>query len=85
MWPDRTVAWRGQVALLRANPDAFLTIDGTPNLNLVRTGAYLQIPAVGEVLAIPRSEAEQVITQQREQWQRYRATRTGPQETTHDG
>ena len=85
VWPDRTVAWRGQVALLRANPDAFLTIDGTPNLNLVRTGAYLQIPAAGEVLAIPRSEAEQVITQQREQWQQSRAARTGPQETTHDG
>jgi len=78
VWPDRTVAWRGQVALLRANPDAFLVIEGTPNLNLVRTGAYLQIPTAGEVLAIPQSEAEQVIAQQRRQWQRHLATRNDP-------
>jgi FimV-like protein len=74
-WSDRSMARRGLVALLRANPDAFLAIDGTPNLNLLRTGAYLQIPAEREVLAIPRDDAERTIAQQHDDWQRYLTAR----------
>jgi conjugative transfer region protein (TIGR03748 family) len=74
-WSERSVVRRGLVALLRANPDAFLAIDGTPNLNLLRTGAYLQIPPEGDVVVIPRAEAEQVIGQQHDDWQRYLTAR----------
>ena len=70
-WSDRSMARRGLVALLHANSDAFLTIEGAPNLNLLRTGAYLQIPAEREVLAIPRDDAERTIAQQHDDWQRY--------------
>ena len=75
-WSERSVARHGLVALLRANPDAFLPIDGTPNLNLLRTGAYLQTPPEGDVVVIPQAEAEQVIAQQHDDWQRYLATRS---------
>ncbi len=74
-WSDRIMARRGLVALLRANPDAFLPIDGTPNLNLLRTGAYLQIPPEGDIVVIPRAEAEQVIAQQHDDWQQYLTAR----------
>jgi Tfp pilus assembly protein FimV len=70
-WSERSVARRGLVALLRANPDAFLTIEGTPNLNLLRTGAYLQIPPEDDIVVIPQAEVEQVIAQQDDGWQRY--------------
>jgi len=74
-WSGRNVARPGLVALLRANPDAFLVIAGTPNLNLLRTGAYLQIPPEGDVVVIPQAEAEQVIAQQHDDWQRYLTAR----------
>lgn len=74
-WSERSVARRGLVALLRANPDAFLTIEGSPNLNLLRTGAHLQIPAEREVLAVPRDDAERTIAQQHDDWQRYLGAR----------
>jgi len=70
-WSGRNLARPGLVALLRANPDAFLVIEGTPNLNLLRTGAYLQIPAEREVLAISRDDAERTIAQQHDDWQRH--------------
>lgn len=79
-WSERSLARRGLVALLRANPGAFLTIDGTPNLNLLRTGVYLRIPAEHEVRAIPRDEAERTIAQQHEDWQRYLTARERRQE-----
>jgi Tfp pilus assembly protein FimV len=74
-WSYRSMARRGLVALLRANPDAFLPIDGTPNLNLLRTGAYLLIPPEGDIVVIPRAEAEQVIAQQHDDWQQYLTAR----------
>lgn len=61
------MARRGLVALVRANRDAFLAIDGTPNLNLLRTGAHLQTPGEREVLAIRRDEPEHRISQQANQ------------------
>jgi conjugative transfer region protein (TIGR03748 family) len=74
-WSGRNLARPGLVALLRANPDAFLAIDGTPNLNLLRTGAYLQIPPEGDVVVIRQAEAEQVIAQQHDDWQQYLTAR----------
>ena len=73
-WSGRNLARPGLVALLRANPDAFLVIEGTPNLNLLRTGAYLQIPPEDDIAVIPQAEVEQVIAQQHDGWQRYVAT-----------
>lgn len=72
-WSNRDMARRGLVALLHANPEAFLRIDGAANLNLLRTGAHLQIPTERDVLAIDRSEAEQMIAQQHDDWQRHLA------------
>jgi pilus assembly protein FimV len=55
---------QAMLALLRANPDAF--IGG--NVNLIKRGAVLKIPAADDVAAIGRSEAARVVHQQIAQW-----------------
>src|SRR5690606_16252590 len=56
------------VALYRANRDAFL--EG--NMNLLKTGVVLHIPAEDEVLAITTREASREVAIQRESWDDYR-------------
>ena len=57
------------VALLRANPSAF--IDG--NMNRVRAGADLSVPDTGTVTAIDPSEARQVVVTQSNDFAAYRS------------
>ncbi|WP_240125835.1 FimV/HubP family polar landmark protein [Thermomonas alba] len=52
------------LALLRANPDAFLGDD----VNRLRQGAVLRVPSREEVAAIDPGEAARVVRQQMQQW-----------------
>lgn len=52
------------LALLRANPDAFLGDD----VNRLRQGAVLRVPSREDVAAIDAGEAAQVVRQQMQQW-----------------
>ena len=56
------------LALLRANPDAFLDDD----INRLRRGAVLRVPSRAEVAAIDADEASQVVRQQMQQWRQAR-------------
>ncbi|MCR6496945.1 hypothetical protein LJB71_12425 [Thermomonas sp. S9] len=60
------------LALLRANPDAFLGDD----VNRLRQGAVLRVPRREDVAAIDAAEAAQIVGQQmRQWWQAHRAVR----------
>ncbi len=56
------------LALLRANPDAF--IGG--NINLVKQGAVLRVPASGELASLGADEAAVMVRDQIEQWREAR-------------
>jgi len=56
------------LALLRANPDAF--IGG--NINLVKQGAVLRVPAAGELASLGADEAAVMVRDQIEQWREAR-------------
>ena len=56
------------LALLRANPDAFLDDD----IHRLRRGAVLRVPSRAEVAAIDADEASQVVRQQMQQWRQAR-------------
>ncbi|MBN8716633.1 type IV pilus assembly protein FimV [Thermomonas sp.] len=60
------------LALLRANPDAFLGDD----VNRLRQGAVLRVPSREDVAAVDAGEAAQIVGQQmRQWWQAHRAVR----------
>jgi len=61
---DRTSANQIMLALLRANPDAF--IDG--NINRLKSGAVLRIPTADEYAAVDAADAAQQVREQNEQW-----------------
>ncbi len=67
------------VALLRANPDAF--IDG--NIHRVKAGVVLQVPGVDEVFSIGAAEANAVVREQTRQWRQGRTA--VPQPAVADG
>lgn len=52
------------LALLRANPDAFLN----DNINLLRQGAVLRVPATDSRASISADEAQLVVREQMQQW-----------------
>ena len=56
------------LALLRANPDAFLGDD----VNRLRQGAVLRVPSRDDVARITADEAAQVVRQQMRQWRQSR-------------
>lgn len=56
------------LALLQANPDAFLGDD----VNRLRSGAVLRVPTQDEVAKIGADEAAQVVRQQMRQWRQAR-------------
>ena len=56
------------VALYRANRDAFIA----DNMNLLKTGAVLQIPEDSEIAAIKKSEARAEVRVQVSDWKNYR-------------
>lgn len=56
------------LALLQANPDAFLGDD----MNRLRSGAVLRVPTQDEVAKIGADEAAQVVRQQMRQWRQAR-------------
>lgn len=56
------------VALLRANPDAF--IDG--NINRVRAGALLELPGASQAAAVPVAEARRTISLQSANFNEFR-------------
>lgn len=57
------------LALLRANPDAF--IDN--NINLVKQGAVLRMPETGELAQLNPTQAAAVVRDQIQQWRQARA------------
>lgn len=61
------------VGLLRANRDAF---DGG-NMNRLRAGRILTIPAKSDVEAVTPSEAKKVVAAQSSDWQNYRSKLAG--------
>ncbi len=56
------------LALLRANPDAFLD----DNINLLRQGAVLRVPASDDRASISADEAQLVVREQMQQWRQAR-------------
>jgi len=56
------------VALLRANPNAF--IGG--NVNRMKTGAVLDIPSASQAEAVPAAEAKRTVTAQSQDFSQYR-------------
>jgi pilus assembly protein FimV len=56
------------LALLRANPDAFLGDD----INRLRRGSVLRVPGSEELGSIDAEEASQVVRQQMQQWRQAR-------------
>ena len=56
------------LALLRANPDAFLG----GNINRLKRGAVLRVPGSGELRAITPDEAAMVVREQMRQWRQAR-------------
>jgi len=55
---------QAMIALLRANPDAF--IDG--NINLLKAGAVLDVPAGDELASVDAGEARRLVAQHVQQW-----------------
>ncbi len=56
------------LALLRANPDAFLN----DNINLLRQGAVLRVPGVDDRAKVSAAEAQLVVREQMQQWRQAR-------------
>ena len=56
------------VAMLRANPEAF----GAGNVNRLKAGAVLEVPAAAEASAIPASEATQTVVAQSRDFNEFR-------------
>jgi pilus assembly protein FimV len=55
---------QAMIALLRANPDAF--IDG--NINLLKAGAVLDLPPGDELASVDAGEARRLVAQHVQQW-----------------
>jgi len=55
---------QAMIALLRANPDAF--IDG--NINLLKAGAVLDVPSRDELASVESGEARRLVAQHVQQW-----------------
>lgn len=55
---------QAMIALLRANPDAF--IDG--NINLLKAGAVLDVPSGDELASVESGEARRLVAQHVQQW-----------------
>ncbi len=62
------------LALLRANPDAFLD----DNVNLLKQGAVLRVPGRDDRASISADEAQLVVRQQMQQWRQARRAVTQP-------
>lgn len=60
-------------ALFRANPNAFIN----HNINLVRAGVNLAIPSGGDIAAISKSEARNLVRSHNRQFNEYRAQLAG--------
>lgn len=56
------------VALLRANPDAFVN----SNLNRIRAGAVMNVPSAGQAQSVPADEATQIVVAQSKDFNTFR-------------
>lgn len=65
---------QAMIALLRANPDAF--IGG--NINQLKQGAVLRVPPAGELAAVDAGEASALVRAQVRQWRQARAPAPQP-------
>ncbi|MEG3050087.1 MAG: FimV/HubP family polar landmark protein [Thermomonas sp.] len=68
------------LALLRANPDAFLGDD----INRLRRGSVLRVPGSAELGSVNAEEAGQVVRQQMQQWRQARRPVRQPEVATAD-
>ena len=79
---DRSVSVnQTMLAILRANPDAF--ING--NMNRLKRGSILRVPAADDMGAIPVAEANAEVRRQIAQWQRSRGVAGGSGEVAQSG
>jgi pilus assembly protein FimV len=69
------------LALLRANPDAFIK----GNINLVRTGAVLRVPSSAELSQYSAAEARAIVHEQVGQWREMRKPAMQPAAVAADG
>ena len=68
---------QAMLALLRANPDAFLG----DNINKLRRGSVLRVPESGEVGGVNADEAALVVREQMQQWRQARRPVVQPEKT----
>ncbi|WP_319019625.1 FimV/HubP family polar landmark protein, partial [Xanthomonas sacchari] len=68
------------VALLRANPDAFIR----GNLNLLKQGAVLRTPREEDLASLDAAAAEAVVREQAAQWRQARAPVPQPAQAQQD-
>lgn len=59
---------QAMIAMLRANPDAFIEGD----INRLRRGAVLRVPAADEVAAVDAAQASQIVRDRMRQWREAR-------------
>lgn len=59
---------QAMIAMLRANPDAFIEGD----INRLRQGAVLRVPAAAEVAAVDAAQASQIVRDRMRQWREAR-------------
>lgn len=59
---------QAMIAMLRANPDAFIEGD----INRLRRGAVLRVPAAAEVAAVDAAQASQIVRDRMRQWREAR-------------
>ncbi|QNN69956.1 FimV/HubP family polar landmark protein [Thermomonas carbonis] len=71
---------QAMLALLRANPDAFLGDD----INRLRRGSVLRVPGSDELGSVSADEAGQVVRQQMQQWRQARRPVRQPEIATAD-
>jgi pilus assembly protein FimV len=63
-------AQQAMIAILRANPDAF--VDG--NINALRTGVTLRVPTAAEMAAVTRGDAAAEFARHEQAWRNRRRT-----------
>ncbi|HWS78470.1 MAG TPA: FimV/HubP family polar landmark protein, partial [Thermomonas sp.] len=68
---------QAMLALLRANPDAFLGDD----VNRLKRGAVLRVPGSGEIATVSADEAALVVREQMAQWRQARRPVAQPEAT----
>jgi len=69
--PDQShVLAQRMLAVFERNPQAFGTLGGTPNMNLIRAGAVLTSPYADEIGRVSPDEARREVARHRQAWEK---------------